>query len=111
MQRPKSSTILSRSSHLLAHLFDSGLTPVEPAQPTQLPIQPTFQRQRFLQQAIAEARPVFTQLMPATTAGHLTNVTGTIKPLAAGRYVIQTDTITYWFAFNQLRYIAGATMN
>lgn len=108
MQNPKSPTILTRGTNLLAHLFSAPTGPLARPVPQTLPVQPAFQRRRFLDQAITEGRSVFTQLAPRTTAGAITNVTGRLSQLADGHYLIRSGSVTYFFSFNQLRYIAGA---
>lgn len=108
MQLPKSTSILSRGTSLLAHLFNAPVDPAPQTVPQLLPLQPAFQRQRFLTQAIAEERRVFTQLTPKSTAGTRANVTGHLRQLTDGRYLIRSGAVAYFFSFSQLRYIAGA---
>ena len=96
----RSTKIISQSLH---HLFE----PIEFAPiPDLLNPQPAFQRKMFIQKALSDHLLVYLQLMPKTAAGQPVEVRGYLKSLGQDRYLVQSKNLSYFFDFDQLRYIA-----
>lgn len=96
----RSTKIISQSLH---HLFE----PIEFASiPDLLNPQPAFQRKMFIQKALSDHLLVYLQLMPKTAAGQPVEVRGYLKSLGQDRYLVQSKNLSYFFDFDQLRYIA-----
>ena len=68
--------------------------------------QPAFQRKMFIQKALSDHLLVYLQLMPKTAAGQPVEVRGYLKSLGQDRYLVQSKNLSYFFDFDQLRYIA-----
>lgn len=110
MQKSTSTILRQGTVKLIDHLRPLFNEPLfeEQAPVTLLPVEPLFQRQLFLQMAVADHREVFIQLMPATPDGYPVNIRGRLQPLPQDRYLLTTnDNRDYFFTINQLRYIAG----
>ncbi|WP_143444749.1 hypothetical protein [Limosilactobacillus mucosae] len=60
----------------------------------------------FIQKALADQLLVYLQLMPKTAAGQPVEVRGYLKSLGQDRYLVQSKNLSYFFDFDQLRYIA-----
>ena len=96
----RSTKIISQSLH---HLFE----PIEFAPiPDLWNPQPAFQRKMVIQKALADQLLVYLQLMPKTAAGQPVEVRGYLKSLGQDRYLVQSKNLSYFFDFDQLRYIA-----
>ena len=86
----RSTKIISQSLH---HLFE----PIEFA-----PIPDLLNPQK----ALSDQLLVYLQLMPKTAAGQPVEVRGYLKSLGQDRYLVQSKNLSYFFDFDQLRYIA-----
>lgn len=96
----RSTKIISQSLH---HLFEQiEFAPI----PDLLNPQPAFQRKMFIQKALSDQLLVYLQLMPKTAAGQPVEVRGYLKSLGQDRYLVQSKNLSYFFDFDQLRYIA-----
>lgn len=96
----RSTKIISQGLH---HLFE----PIEFAPiPDLLNPQPDFQRKLFIKKALADRLLVYVQLMPKTAAGQPVEARGYLKSFGQNRYLIQSKNLSYFFDFDQLRYIA-----
>lgn len=104
MQNP--SSFLNRSTaHRLGksvkHFFN-----LPTKQPQLLKQQPLSQRQLFLKKAIESQYIVFVQLRPRLLADKPINIEGTIHRLDQNRYLLTRGHVNYFFAIDQLQYLA-----
>lgn len=106
MQNQRQSFI-TQSTKAISQGLQRLFEPIEFAPvPDLLNPQPNFQKELFIQKALQDNLLVYVQLMPKTNAGQPVAVTGYLKKLSEQRYLIKNQNVSYFFDFNQLRYLA-----
>ena len=110
MQQVKSYSFFKRTPQLVnkvvAQLFDDEPLISHHHDVTLLNRQPAFQRRLFLKLLIHQKLTTFFQLTPINAAGHVVNVTGTIRHLDREKYLISASRVNYIVDFNHINYIA-----
>lgn len=104
-----SDSFLIRGSALLADYFKDFFDHSEDkqAEVKLLPKEPFFQRQLFVNKAIASGQTVFLQLDPVSADGYTINIQAQLKELGQGRFLAINKNVNYVFRLSQLRYIAA----